>query len=124
MAQSLHRLGSQVTLLQRSAHILSKEDADMAEIVEQSLREDGIKVITNSSIEEISKDGTQISVHYGTKEHPAQKVTSDSLLVALGRTPSVHALNLENAGVEFSKKAFLLTGKCVQIYRTSMLSVT
>lgn len=104
MAQSLHRLGSQVTLLQRSANILSKEDADMAEVVEQSLREDGIKVITNSSIEEISKDGDQISVHYGTKEHPAQKVTSDSLLVALGRTPSVRALNLENTGVEFSKK--------------------
>ncbi|MEZ6854441.1 dihydrolipoyl dehydrogenase family protein [Halodesulfovibrio aestuarii] len=104
MAQALHRLGSKVTLLQRSPHILSKEDPDMAEIVETSLRNDGIRVITGTSIEEVTQNGEKISVHYGTKEHPAQEITSESLLVALGRAPSVHALNLKNAGVEYSTK--------------------
>lgn len=111
MAQSLHRLGAHVTLLQRSAHILSKEDADMAVIVEDSLRNDGINVITGTSIEEITNDDGKLSVFYGTKDHPAQKVTSDALLVALGRTPAVAALNLENAGVEYTKKGINVDNK-------------
>ncbi|OBQ54032.1 dihydrolipoyl dehydrogenase family protein [Halodesulfovibrio spirochaetisodalis] len=104
MAQSFQRLGAEVTLLQRSAHILSKEDADMAEIIETSLRNDGINVITNTSIEEITQNTDGISVHFGTAEHPTQKVTSDKLLIALGRAPSVEALNLQNADVEYSAK--------------------
>lgn len=104
LAQALQRLGSNVTLLQRSAHILSKEDADMAAVVEKSLQRDGVNIITNTSVEEVTQDGDRISVHYATKDGPAKKVTSDRLLVALGRTPSVKALNLTAAGIEFSRK--------------------
>lgn len=104
MAQSFQRLGSQVTLLQRSAHILSKEDADMAEIIETSLRKDGVTIVTNTSIEEVSQHSDQISVTYGTKEGSSQTVISEKLLVALGRTPAVEALHLKNTGVEYSKK--------------------
>ncbi|MCG8530184.1 MAG: FAD-dependent oxidoreductase [Desulfovibrionales bacterium] len=111
MAQAMHRLGSEVTLLQRSAHILSKEDPDMAEVVEESLRSDGVNVVTNTSIEEITQDGGAITVRYGVKDQPEQTVTSDNLLVALGRAPSVKPLNLEAAGVEYTKKGIPVDDK-------------
>ncbi|SIO29847.1 dihydrolipoyl dehydrogenase family protein [Halodesulfovibrio marinisediminis] len=104
MAQAFQRLGSKVTLLQRSAHILSKEDPDMASVVEDTLRKDGVNIITNTNIAEIFEEDGKISVLFGTKEHPAQKIASDRLLVALGRTPSVKTLVLENAGVKYSQK--------------------
>lgn len=104
MAQAFQRLGSKVTLLQRSAHILSKEDKDMAEIVEESLRRDGIKIATNTRIEEVTQDNGKVSVRFGNHDGTSEKVTSDKLLVALGRAPSVETLNLKAAGVEFSMK--------------------
>jgi len=104
MAQSMQRLGSNVTLLQRSAHILSKEDSDMAEVIETSLRNDGINLVTNTSIQEIIQESDGITVYYTNNEQKTLTIKSDKLLVALGRTPSVKALNLENAGVEYSKK--------------------
>ncbi len=45
MAQSFQRLGSKVTVIQRSNQILSREDEDMASYVMEGMAEDGVRFI-------------------------------------------------------------------------------
>ena len=46
--QMFRRFGSQVTIVQRGAQLLAREDADVADEVAEILREDGIEVLLES----------------------------------------------------------------------------
>src|SRR5205807_4983618 len=47
--QMFRRFGSRVTIIQRSAHLLSREDTDIADEVANILREDGIEILLETS---------------------------------------------------------------------------
>lgn len=104
MAQSFARLGSKVTILQRSAQLLSKEDADMAAIVEESLIADGVRIHTGTSVKEVLNAGNAREVVFTDAAGQVRTVAADTLLVALGRSPNITELSLEQAGVEYTAK--------------------
>jgi len=99
LGQFYCRLGTQTTLIQRSAHILSASDEDLALPVEASLREDGMDVYTKTDITNVSRQGKKTTV---TFRHDDQEkhVLADVVFHALGRAPAVEGLDLEAAGVE------------------------
>jgi len=99
LAQFYSRIGAKVTLLQRSSHIMSSGDEDLAIPVETRFREEGMTVVTNTQLHRVTKDGTQKMAHFS---HDGQEktVTADVVLQALGRRPNIDSLNLEAAGVE------------------------
>lgn len=98
MAQSFQRLGCQVTVIQRSDHILSKEDEDMARFVMEGMIEDGVKFILGARIEEVSSSGGQIEVELESGGEKI-RVCAERLLVALGRKSNTEGLALEDIGV-------------------------
>ncbi len=53
MAQAFRRLGSEVTVIQRSAQILSKEDKDMADIVQQAMQREGVRFMLNTAVRQV-----------------------------------------------------------------------
>ena len=99
LAQFFQRIGTQVTLLQRSGHILSKGDEDLARPVEDSFREDGMELFTGTRLHRFSSEGKAIVAHFS---HQGQERTAAAQLVfqALGRRPNTEGLELEAAGVE------------------------
>lgn len=109
MAQAFARFGSQVTLIASRAYILPKEDADAALVVEDSLRRDGVEIITQAQVVEVKQvgDEKQVSIkRLIESESPSVEIRpADELLVAVGRTPNVSGLGLEIAGVEFDSRA-------------------
>ncbi|WP_462326717.1 dihydrolipoyl dehydrogenase family protein [Desulfobaculum sp.] len=104
MAQAFSRLGSKVTLIQRSAHILSGEDADMAEVVQQALRDDGVSVHVGTSVREVVSTGHAAEVVFTDAAGAPRSVVGEALFVALGRTPNIEGLGLEQAGVDASRR--------------------
>ena len=103
-AQFFLRLGTKVTLLQRSAHTMSQGDEDLAGPVEERFREEGMTVWTSTKIQHFSKTGNLKTVHF-LHEGKEQTVSAEVILQALGRQPNINALNLENAKVETHKGA-------------------
>ncbi|MFP5223008.1 MAG: dihydrolipoyl dehydrogenase family protein [Acidobacteriota bacterium] len=104
MAQAFARLGSQVTIVQRSAQLLSNEDPDMAALVRERLESEGVTVLTGMQ-------ARYASVSYGLRHigvrdasGQEQQVSGKALLVAMGRKPNVAGLKLENAGVAYTEK--------------------
>lgn len=99
LAQFFQRIGTRVTLIQRSAHVMSQGDEDLARPVETRLREEGMTVLTNTQLHKFTRDGTQKTA-YLTHEGTEKTVTAEVILQALGRRPNIDGLNVEAARVE------------------------
>jgi len=102
MAQTFARLGSRVTLIETAPHILIREDADAAEVVQQAFIRDGVELVLGANVTSVRRSGqdTTIALEQAGK---SREPTCDALLVGVGRTPNTDGLNLEAAGVAFDK---------------------
>jgi pyruvate/2-oxoglutarate dehydrogenase complex dihydrolipoamide dehydrogenase (E3) component len=103
-AQMFRRFGSKVTVIQRGARLLSKEDDDVASAVADILREDGIEILLDTEAVRAARAGEK-SVRLTVKPRGERRRTllGSHLLVATGRTPNTGKLNLIAAGVETDK---------------------
>jgi pyruvate/2-oxoglutarate dehydrogenase complex dihydrolipoamide dehydrogenase (E3) component len=105
--QMFRRFGSQVTIVQRSAQLLTREDPDVAEEVTKILREDGIEVLLNSNAVSVaSSRAGRIDLTVNTTQGE-RAIEGSHLLLAAGRVPNTEALNLEAAGVETDGRGFV-----------------
>jgi len=105
--QMFRRFGAEVTIVDLGEHILAKEDADVAEALEDILREDGLRILNETGMTAVEQaaDGT-ITAHLGGDDAPGQ-VEGSHLLVAAGRRPNTDDLNPEAAGVETDDRGFV-----------------
>lgn len=101
MAQSFARLGSRVSLVNRGARVLPRDDAAAAAVVERALSTDGVQLHLGVAIEQVARaDGGVAVVVRGPKGE--DRIHGDVLLVATGRAPNVEGLGLETAGVAYT----------------------
>lgn len=103
LAQAFRRLGSEVILFERSNHVLIREDADAAEIVQKAFIREGIQLVLNSSLKRVEKtpEGKRL---YFDRDGKEESLVVDEILVGAGRAPNVEGLNLESAGVTYDKR--------------------
>lgn len=96
-----NKLGSQVTVINRSDQILRGYDEQIRDRLLQISLTKGIRFLFNAPIESVAKlDGGTLRVSLGSGE----RIECDSLLFATGRIPNTENLGLENAGVEIDEK--------------------
>ncbi|MBD2126571.1 mercuric reductase [Microcoleus sp. ZQ-A2] len=103
LAQAFRRLGSEVVLFHRSSHILNKEDAEAAEIVQKVFIREGIRLILDSEVTRVVKSSEGKTLYF-TNQGQEESITVDEILVGVGRAPNVEGLNLEAVGVEYDQK--------------------
>jgi len=111
MAQAFCRLGSDVTVIQRSGQILGKEDRDMADAVMQNLASEGVKYYLNTSVLSVKDLGAEREVTVKFRDGASGVIRGEVILVALGREPNLRGLGLENAGVEYDSKGLKLDNR-------------
>lgn len=98
LAQAFARLGARVTLLERSAQILPREDADAAKVVERSLARDGVTVRSQCLAARVQVDGTDKILEFEGSS-PGERLCVDAILLGVGRVPNIEGLDLDRAGV-------------------------
>jgi pyruvate/2-oxoglutarate dehydrogenase complex dihydrolipoamide dehydrogenase (E3) component len=97
MAQAFHRLGAQVTVVQREPHLLPRDDADMIDIIERVFATEGIQVCYETQPVAVRvENGEKVIELTGQRTEPLRV---DAILVAVGRRANVEALDLARAGV-------------------------
>jgi len=104
--QMFRRFGSRVTIVQRGAHLLSREDPDVADEVAKILREDQIEILLNSGVLRVKGDNTSVSMTVKTGQSEVL-LEGSQLLVAVGRQPNTDQLNLQATGVETDERGFI-----------------
>lgn len=113
LAQFLRRVGSRVTLIQRSEQLLRDHSREAAEAVRTALAEEGIEVLTGTSLTGIThgKSGYRVTFAQGGRSRTR---SARHLFNALGRVPNTASLGLEAAGVRSDPAGRIATNRWQQ----------
>ena len=103
LAQAFARLGSKVTLVERSERLLSKEDDDVGAFVEALFAREGLTLLMGHTVEGFAKghgvsEGASLA-KVKTPQGTTVDVPFDAVLVALGRKANTKGFGLEDIGV-------------------------
>jgi pyruvate/2-oxoglutarate dehydrogenase complex dihydrolipoamide dehydrogenase (E3) component len=101
--QMFRRFGSEVSLIERGKHVLSREDADISEAIEAVLREDGLTIETGAKAVRVEGGRGLVTVHLES----GKSISGSHLFVAVGRSPNTKELDLEAAGVQTDGKGYI-----------------
>ncbi|MFZ1480079.1 MAG: FAD-dependent oxidoreductase [Paracoccaceae bacterium] len=99
MAQAHRRLGCKVTVIE-GAQALGREDPEMAAVVLDALRAEGIEIREGQGVVRLA--GTEGAVEVTLAD--GTSVTGSHLLMAVGRQAHLDGLGLEAAGVDHDRK--------------------
>lgn len=94
-------LGVKVTLVEFMPNIVPVEDEDVSKQLERSFKKAGIKVMTNSSVESVDTTGDKCIVEIKTPK-AVQQLECDIVLSAVGITPNIENIGLEEVGINIS----------------------
>jgi pyruvate/2-oxoglutarate dehydrogenase complex dihydrolipoamide dehydrogenase (E3) component len=96
MAQAVHRLGGDVTVVEGAPHLLPHEPARLGEALAEVLRREGIELFLGATASAARLEGDE----YVLELDDGSKLRGDRLLVATGRRPRVENLGLDTVGVQ------------------------
>ena len=97
------RAGSDVTIIHRSAKALKRFDQDLVAWVLEAMKDAGIKVLLNTPLASVEKNSGGYTVHTGG-ESGDLKLNADIVIHGAGRVPDIDDMELETAGVEYSRR--------------------
>ena len=98
-SQILHHMGVDVTLLQRSAHVLSRMEPQLGRELQRYVRDEGIEVITDVTTEQVGEDESDVYADVSVGGE-TKRFTATDLFVATGVRPNTDGIGLERIGIE------------------------
>jgi len=98
LGQFFARVGSKMTILQRSEKIVRNYDPDVSAELERAFKAEGIDVRTGVKLLEVSKAGKRKRILF-QRGKKREEIVVDEILYAMGRAPALEGLKLENAGI-------------------------
>lgn len=107
LAQAFLRFGGRVTIINDVARILPREDADAAAIVHRQLEREGATIINQAKITRVERRGDDKVIVY-SRNGDVSEILCDAVLSAAGRSPNIEGLNLEAAGVDYSRDGVIV----------------
>jgi pyruvate/2-oxoglutarate dehydrogenase complex dihydrolipoamide dehydrogenase (E3) component len=105
-AQMYRRFGAEVTVVEKSAHLVSREDEDISEAIRGILTGEGIHVRTSAECITFKPHPDGVAVGVDCTEGEPEIVGSDVLL-AVGRRPNTDDLGLDKAGVWVDARGYI-----------------
>ena len=111
MAQAFNRLGTRVTVVDRSDQILGKEDKDMADMLVSVMQDEGVTFFLEASIEQVLETEGRKSITIRDRAGERRILNPEEILVAMGRTPNVQNLGLEHIGVTYNRQGILVDNR-------------
>lgn len=95
-------IGTQVTIVEFMDRIVPVEDEDVSKQLEKSLKKAGIKIMTSSEVTAVKQSGSTNKVSVKNSKG-TQELEATVVLSAVGITPNIENLGLEEVGVKTEK---------------------
>ncbi|MCD6597168.1 MAG: dihydrolipoyl dehydrogenase [Bacteroidales bacterium] len=111
-------MGTKVTLVEFLPNVVPLEDEEVSKQLERSFKKAKMKVMVNSSVESVDTSGDKCKVKINTKKGLVE-VEADVVLSAVGITPNLEGIGLEELGIELEKGKV----KVDDYYRTNIQGV-
>jgi pyruvate/2-oxoglutarate dehydrogenase complex dihydrolipoamide dehydrogenase (E3) component len=106
-AQAMRRFGSKVTVVDRNARVIHREDDDITEGLQSLLQDEGVELVLDAKVRSVAGMSGK-SVRITLEQHAKERSLEGShLLVAAGRVPNTKDIGLELAGVELTHHGYI-----------------
>jgi len=105
-AQMYRRFGADVTVVEKGAHLVSREDPDISEMIREILEAEGIRIRTGAECITFRPHPDGVAVGVDCSEGAPEVIGSDVLL-AVGRRPNTDDLDLARAGVAMDERGYI-----------------
>jgi pyruvate/2-oxoglutarate dehydrogenase complex dihydrolipoamide dehydrogenase (E3) component len=114
LSQAMRRFGSEVTIIDRNARLMAREDSDVCEAVRNLLADERIDTLLNARVKRVSgKSGDSVTMVI--EQNGIEKILKGShLLIATGRSPNTEGLSLELSGVEVTDRGYIKVDERLQ----------
>jgi pyruvate/2-oxoglutarate dehydrogenase complex dihydrolipoamide dehydrogenase (E3) component len=105
-AQMFRRFGAKVTVVEKSAHLISREDTDISELIEGVLAKEGIAIRTKAECIRLAPHANGIAVGVDCT-HGEPEIVGSHVLLAVGRVPNTDDLGLDKAGIDIDARGYI-----------------
>jgi len=117
---------TKVHLLDSQERVIPFEDDDVSDYANKMLEKIGVTIHHTASLRDIKKYDTHIDVTLDHKDGHTEVISVDTILISIGRVPSLKKLGLENIGVSTTQRGFLQMDEqckvCENIYAAGDVS--
>ncbi len=105
-AQMFRRFGSDVTVIEKGARLIGREDPEVSDAIREILENEGVRIRTNAECIRFSNhaDGIAVGVDCTSGE---PEVSGSHVLLATGRHPNTDDLGLDKAGVKTDERGYI-----------------
>lgn len=100
-------IGTEVTIVEYMPNIVPVEDVEVSKQLERSFKKQGMKIMTNSSVESVDTSGKGCVVTVKTKKGE-EKIECDVVLSAVGIETNIEGIGLEDVGIVTDKGKVLV----------------
>ena len=97
--QMFRRFGSEVTIIEKSSSLISREDKDVSAAILTILQKEGINVHLDTKLTGVTQMDGEI--------HLSNGVHGSHLLCAIGRRPNTDSLGLENTNIQTDSHGYI-----------------
>jgi pyruvate/2-oxoglutarate dehydrogenase complex dihydrolipoamide dehydrogenase (E3) component len=101
--QMFKRFGSKVTIIERGNRLLSREDENVSDTVNNIMQSEDIAIKFNAKEINVCQDGNEISIKINGTD---KEIKGSHLLVAVGRIPNSDTLQIEKTSINLDKKGY------------------
>lgn len=116
LAYFYNAMGTKVLLVEFMPNVLPVEDEEVSKQVARSFKKAGIEVMVKSSVESVDTDGDLLKVNIKNKKGEIETHEAEIVLSAVGITPNIENIGLEELGVATERGRVKVDGH----YRTNV----
>jgi len=107
MASTFNRLGTKVSILEYADHLIPNMDHELGKSLQKILKKEGIDIRLNQAVYKTKNEDSAAKVFFKDKNGKEEELEADYILVAVGRSPYVKGLGLENTDVQVDERGFI-----------------
>lgn len=100
-------MGTEVTIVEYMPNIVPVEDEEISKQFERSLKKEGIKIMTSSSVEKVDTSGEGVKATVKTAKGE-EILEADIVLSAVGIKSNIENIGLEEVGIKIEKDKIIV----------------
>jgi pyruvate/2-oxoglutarate dehydrogenase complex dihydrolipoamide dehydrogenase (E3) component len=109
LSQAFRRLGAQVSLVEM-ASLLPNDDPELVDVVRTRLRADGVNLYEGALATAVRRNDAGLTLEI-ERNGARETLSGSTLLVAVGRRPTVEDMDLEAAGIAYDRRGIQVDGR-------------
>ncbi|WP_395973071.1 dihydrolipoyl dehydrogenase [Chryseobacterium cucumeris] len=123
MASVFNRIGTKVTILEYADHLIAAMDYELGKSLQKILKKGGIDIRLNHAVYKTENTGSAAKVFFKDNNGTEGELEADYVLVAVGRSPYVKGLDLENTDVQLDERGFIKVDENSRTFSSNIYAI-